>query len=177
MVARIKKKLQIGARQKAKISPKTVIKQQKPVVIVFSTMSLATSVGAKIVDIEQKKGSSGNLDLIKKANNLCFVGYTNTKKYPSTSMTANKIKNVGNAVKMLLGGPVDPQYVLSMVMAGLNDIEYKVSPKNKHLISEIINAVRACCDCYLDNEDDEYDGNQDALDRYNSWLKYMNGEG
>lgn len=153
-----------------KVPVKTGSRQVKPVVRVFATISLAHAVGAKIFEIEMAKGDLGNSKLIANSITLRSIGYSTSKKYPSKSIKANNIIDVGNAVSDLLNGSLKPVVVLVMVLAGLNDLEIKCSHYNKCLFPPIIKAVRDCIDCYLLNEDDEPEGSEDAFERYNNWV-------
>lgn len=146
--------------------------KSKPVVRVFATLALSAAVGAKIWQIEAIKGSSCNKKLMEAAENLHNVSFNSSSLYPSKSMTQERVVDIGEAVEKLLGESILPETILSMVMAGLCDIENKCSIGNKEYISVVITAIRSCIDCYLKNEDDEFE-DEGAFEKYNNWLEYL----
>ena len=126
---------------------------------VFATLALSAAVGEKI-----KTTESGELS--EAGENLRSAGFIATGAYPSAALTGKKTEAIADAVMLLLSTPLEPQDILSMLVAGLVDIRAKCKPERHMLIDPIIRSVQACLDIY----DDETDHDA-AFDRYCAWLE------
>ena len=126
---------------------------------VFATLALSAAVGEKIKNTE-----SGELS--EAGEKLRSAGFIATGAYPSAPLTAKKTEAISDAVMRLLSTPLEPQDILSMLVAGLVDIRAKCKPERHRLIDPIIRSVQACLDIY----DDETDHDA-AFDRYCAWLE------
>ena len=126
---------------------------------VFATLALSAAVGEKI-----KTTESGELS--EAGEKLRSAGVIATGAYPSAPLTAKKPEAISDAVMRLLSTPLEPQDILSMLVAGLVDIRAKCKPERHRLIDPIIRSVQACLDIY----DDETDHDA-AFDRYCAWLE------
>lgn len=126
---------------------------------VFATLALSAAVGEKIKTTEAGELSEAG----EKLRSAWFIA---TGAYPSASLTPKKTEAISDAVMRLLSTPLEPQDILSMLVAGLVDIRAKCKPERHMLIDPIIRSVQACLDIY----DDETDHDA-AFDRYCAWLE------
>ena len=126
---------------------------------VFATLALSAAVGEKI-----KNQESGELG--EAGEKLRSAGFIATGAYPSATLTKNKTESIADAVMRLLSTPLEPQDILSMLIAGLIDIRAKCKPERYSLIDPVVDAVQACL--YLYKEDIDHDA---AFERYCAWLE------
>ena len=126
---------------------------------VFATLALSAAVGEKIKNTE-----SG--ELADAGEKLRSAGFIATGAYPSASLTPKKTEAIADAVMRLLSTPLEPQYILSMLVAGLIDIRAKCKPERYSLIDPVVDAIQACLYLYI--EDIDHDS---AFDRYCAWLE------
>jgi len=126
---------------------------------VFATLALSAAVGEKIKNTE-----SG--ELFEAGEKLRSAGLIATGAYPSASMTPKKTEAIADAVMRLLSTPLEPQDILSMLIAGLIDIRAKCKPERYSLIDPVVDAAQACLDIYDDDTDHDA-----AFDRYCAWLE------
>lgn len=110
---------------------------------VFATLALSAAVGEKIKNTE-----SG--ELAEAGENLRSAGFIATGAYPSASLTPKKTEAIANAVMRLLSTSLEPQDILSMLVAGLVDIRAKCKPERHILIDPVIDAAQDCIDIYED---------------------------
>ena len=125
---------------------------------VFATLALSASVGQKI-----KNQGSG--ELAGAGEKLRSAGFIATGAYPSASLTLKKTEAIADAVMRLLSTPLEPQYILSMLVAGLIDIRVKCKPERYALIDPVVDAAQACLDLYREDIDHDV-----AFERYCAWL-------
>lgn len=126
---------------------------------VFATLSLSAAVGKKI---QTMKESDERLKAI--GLSLYNAGYEATGLYPYPALSASKTEQICEAVESLLDVPEKPEFILSMLIAGLTDIQAKVKPERKDLIEPVIVCAQAC----LDSFDDEPD-HDEAFEKYMRW--------
>ena len=110
---------------------------------VFATLALSAAVGQKI-----KNQESG--ELAEAGENLRSAGFIATGAYPSASLTQKKTEAIADAVMRLLSTPLEPQDILSMLIAGLIDIRAKCNPERHMLIDPVVDAAQSCLDIYDD---------------------------
>jgi len=126
---------------------------------VFATLALSAAVGQKI-----KNQESG--ELAEAGEKLLSAGFIATCAYPSAPLTGKKTENIANAVMRLLSTQLEPQDILSMIVAGLIDIRAKCKPERYALIDPVVAAAQACLDLYGEDID-----HGSAFDRYCAWLE------
>ena len=126
---------------------------------VFATLALSAAVGEKI-----KTTESGELS--EAGDKLRSAAFIATGAYPSAPLTGKKTEAIADAVMRLLSTPLEPQDILSMLVAGLVDIRVKCKPERYALIDPVVDAVQACL--YLYKEDIDHDA---AFKRYCAWLE------
>ena len=110
---------------------------------VFATLALSAAVGKKI-----KSQESG--ELAEAGEKLRSAGFIATGAYPSAHLSEKKTEDIANAVMRLLSTPLEPQDILSMLVAGLVDIRAKCKPERYALIDPVVDAAQACLDIYDD---------------------------
>lgn len=129
----------------------------KPTTKVFATLSLSAAVGKKI-------SLSGETENIRGAGvALMDAGHEATTLYPAAGVE-KQINKIMLAVNSLIFKPMDPQEILSMLMAGLSDIYAKCNPDRHEILDSVIYSAQACLDFYHDGIDHEK-----AYLRYNEW--------
>lgn len=127
---------------------------------VFATLSLSAAVGKKI---QTMKESDERLKAI--GLSLYNAGYEATGSYPYPALSASKTEQICDAVESLLSDPTEPQVILSMLIAGLTDIQAKVKNERKDLIEPVIHCAQACLDSF-----DEEPDHDEAWARYERWV-------
>ena len=110
---------------------------------VFATLALSAAVGEKI-----KTTESGELS--EASEKLRSAGFIATGAYPSAPLTGKKTEAIADAVMRLLSTPLEPQDILSMLVAGLVDIRAKCKPERYALIDPVVDAAQACLNAYED---------------------------
>ena len=103
---------------------------------VFATLALSAAVGEKI-----KTTESGELS--EAGEKLRSAGFIATGAYPSAPLTGKKTETIADAVMRLLSTPLEPQDILSMLVAGLVDIRAKCKPERYALIDPVVEIGRA----------------------------------
>ena len=126
---------------------------------VFATLALSAAVGEKI-----KTTESGELS--EAGEKLRSAGVIATGAYPSAPLTGKKTEAIADAVMRLLSTPLEPQDILSMLVAGLVDIRAKCKPERYALIDPVVESAQSCLDLYGENIDHE-----SAFERYCAWLE------
>ena len=114
---------------------------------VFATLALSAALGHKI------KTQSTDKTLVSLAEELHKSGFEATSKYPYTALTVSKTVQILNAVGSLLSSPLKPQETLSMLIAGLVDVQAKVKNERKDLIEPVIHCAQACLDSFDEEPD------------------------
>lgn len=132
----------------------------KPATKVFATLSMAAAVGAKISIIGETQ------DIRGAGTALEGSGYEAAGKYPYPGLSEKKIEVICDSVKRMLPIPIEPQEILSILMAGLVDIYAKCNPARHELLDPVFYAAQACLDFYPDDVDHEK-----AFGRYETWCQ------
>lgn len=129
----------------------------KPAVKVFATLALSAAVGERI----KKHGHT--IDVRGAGLALERAVFEAIRKYPAAGIEKN-IDKIADTVTSLLSGPLDPQELLSILVAGLSDIYAKCNPARHEIIDSVIYAAQACLDFYPNDIDHE-----SAFKRYERW--------
>lgn len=127
---------------------------------VFATLSLSAAVGHKIKSMTEHDETLKALGL-----SLYNAGYEATGSYPYPELSLSKTEQICSAVESLLKEPANPEFILSMLIAGLVDIQAKVKKERKELIEPVIVCAQACLDSF-DREPDH----GAAWARYEKWV-------
>ena len=123
----------------------------------FAVLSMAAAVGDRVK-------THGHTDNIRGAGYaLETAALDAASKYPTASLSKN-ISKIAISVIRLLSGPLDPQELLSMLLAGLSDIQAQCNPKRYDLVESVIIPARTCLDFYPGDIDHEA-----AFTRYLAW--------
>lgn len=128
-----------------------------PAVKVFATLALSAAVGEKIKNVRESKYK------IEAGEKLRAAGYKATGLYPYQALSAKKVDQIGQAVENLLNEPMEPQEIISMLLAGLSDICAHIKSERIEIINPVIDELRACLDLYDDPD------HVQAFERYERW--------
>jgi hypothetical protein len=129
-----------------------------PSIKVFATLSMAAAVGDRIKTHGHTENIRGTGSALETA------ALDASRKYPNAGLNKN-VSKIADSVIRLLSGPLDPQELLSMLLAGLTDIYAKCNPSRHEILDSVIYAAQACLDFYPDDIDHEA-----AFDRYCAWV-------
>jgi len=126
---------------------------------IFATLALSAAVGEKIKKINESgiKYDAGE--------RLREAGHIATGLYPYHHLSGKKIEAVGRAVENLLNEPMEPQDIMSMLLAGLSDICAFAKHDRVKIINPVISELQFCLDLH-----DEID-HELAFSRYQKWVE------
>jgi len=128
---------------------------------VFSTLALSLATDKKIESLADTP------DLKAAGKALKDAGFEATHRYPASNTSIMKNKdNIASAVLSLLSGPLNPQQILSMLIAGLSDIYAKCNTERHEIIDPVIYCAQACLDFLPDDDTDH----EVAFERYMKWI-------
>lgn len=125
---------------------------------IFATLALSAAVGEKIKNLNESKIKH------EAGERLRASGYKATGLYPYHHLSVKKIEDIGCAVENLINEPMEPQEIISMLLAGLSDICAFVKPERVKIINPVISELQICLDLY-DEPDHEL-----AFSRYEKWV-------
>ena len=125
---------------------------------IFATLSLAAAVGEKIKNMNESETHKAL------GGSLYDAGYEATGKYPYPALSTSKTRQILDAVESMLSSPLEPQEILSMLIAGMVDINAKCKKERQLIIDPVIYCAQACLDAYHDEPDHDA-----AFERYQKW--------
>ena len=125
---------------------------------IFATLSLSAAVGKKIQTMDESE------TLKSLGESLYDVGYEATGKYPYPALSVSKTNQILSAVETMLDSPLEPAEIISMLIAGLVDIQAKCKQERKSIIDPVIYCAQACLDAYPVEPD-----HAAAWNRYERW--------
>lgn len=129
----------------------------KPTTKVFATLSMSSAVGKKI-------SIQGETDNIRGAGvALMNAGQEATSLYPVAGIQ-KQIDKIMDAVESLVSTPMEPQEILSMLLAGLIDLYSKCNKSRHYIFDPVLYCVQTCLEFYPDCIDHEA-----AYLRYEIW--------